>query len=751
VPDTTKEKGFVASFLRMIASKHWLRLLLPGLLVTAAVTFLHWKQPLWLRFLDYKIYDILLENRPRPEPTGNVAIIDLDEKTLAEIGQWPWPRYQVALLLARLKQYGALAVGMDIVFAEPDQTSPERIKRELGALGVNMDFTGLPQGLRDNDELLAKNLSDGPYVLGYFFTFLGEDASERGADCVLPPPRVALRRSPGLGETPLHLAQANQAVCPLPVLVKGGGWAGFFNSFPDHDNIVRWVPLVIGYKDAVYPSLAVATLMRAFGDKGAALSIEQNPYGGQDQTFVLDLGPLGKRLVPLDRNGRMLLDYRGPARTFPYYSASDVMRGRIDPSLLEGKVVFIGASARGLQDIRATPLDQTYPGVECHATAADSIIAGRYLRCPIDAWYIEQVLLMLFGLGVTVQLVFTRSLWVGVASVLAGASMWYGSSLAMNRMDIYLSPLSPLMALAVNFTLLTFLKFLREESQKRFIQGAFSQYLSPKVVEQLVAEPEKLNLTGEEKDMSILFSDVRSFTSISERLTPTQVVDLLHEYFTPMTRLITGNLGTMDKFIGDAIMAFWNAPADVPDHPRRAVTAALSMMLELDNLNVGFKERFGFEVHAGIGIHHGLVRVGNFGSADLFDYTIIGDNVNLCSRLEGLTKYYHQRVLATQAMRDSAGEGFLWQEVDRVRVKGKLEPVTIHALLTGARPGELDKWEKGLALYRECRFDLAKAIFTELLAETGSGLYELFAGRCDTLGSNPPAAGWDGVFEHTTK
>ncbi len=731
--------------------KRWLGLFLPGLLVTAAMCVLHWSRPDWLGFLDYKVYDTLLLQRPKKAPTGHVVVVDLDEKSLAEVGQWPWPRHQIALLLGRLSQAGVAAVGMDIVFSEPDQTSPARVRRSLAALGVDMDFVGLPEALRDNDVLLARNLQNGPYVLGYFFTFRPEDAASTEKTCQLPPPRLAVRRAPGMADAPLELARATSAVCPLPELSQAGKWAGFFNSFPDHDNIVRWVPLSVSYNGSPYPSLAVATLMRAFGDRGAVLAVEPNPYGGQDMTLSLDLGTLGKRAVPVDKHGRMLLDFRGPARTFPYVSAVDVMRGRAERKALEGKIAFIGTSVRGLEDIRATPVDQSYPGVEAHATAADMILDGSFLRRPLDVWYLELAILAVFGLGVSLQLMLTRALWVGVTSALAGVLMWSGSAWAMNSLDCYVSPLTPLLALAANFTLLTFLKFLREENQKRFIQSAFSHYLSPKVVAEIVSEPGRLTLTGEEKDVSILFSDVRGFTTLSEKLTPTQVVDLLHAYLTPMTRIITARTGTLDKFIGDAVMAFWNAPLDVPGHPAQALNAALDMIAALDDLNPQFQARYGVTIQVGIGLATGCVRVGNFGSEDLFDYTIIGDTVNLCSRLEGLTKFYHLRLLVTQSLRDGAGEGHPWQEVDRVRVKGKHEPVTIHTVRPDAQPGELERWRAALDAYRAADFATARQAFLALAAETGQDLYTLYAERCDALLAAPPAPDWDGVFEHTSK
>ncbi|GAB6038335.1 adenylate/guanylate cyclase domain-containing protein [Fundidesulfovibrio butyratiphilus] len=754
---STSDKTSRFKFLSTWA-KGWLALFLPGLALTLLATYLHYDPPSWLTFLDYKVYDTLLLARPHP-PVGELpVVVDLDEKSLAKVGQWPWPRYMVGYLLGRLKQYGVAAVGMDIVFSEPDQTSPERIKTQLKKfLGQDMDFAGLNPGLRDNDQLLANTLAQGPNVLGYFFTFRPEDnvMGPEAKACALPPARVAISRSASAVGVEPRINQALSVVCPLPELVQAAKWAGFFNSFPDHDNIVRWVPLVIAWKGTAYPSLAVATLMRAFGDKTAILRVERDEYGLQDNTLQLDLGPYGKRVIPLDKNGRMLLDFRGPAKTYPYYSAVDIIEGKIPPEALAGKIVFIGTSVRGLEDIRATPMDQSFVGVEAHTTIADMILSGRYLRHPVESWVLECALVLVLGLGVTIMLILTRSVWVGVASLLAGAAIWMGSQEALNHQDLYISPLSPLLVLGANFTLLTFIKFIREERQKRFIQSAFSHYLSPKVVDEIVSEPDKLTLTGEEKEVSILFCDVRGFTTISEKLTPSQVVALLHAYLTPMTRLIIANSGTLDKFIGDAIMAFWNAPLDVPDHPRLAVSTALAMLDELDRLNVGFREHYGFEIRVGIGLNVGPVRVGNFGSLDLFDYTLIGDNVNLCSRLEGLTKYYHQKLLVTDSMKRGAGDGFLYQEVDRVLVKGKHEPVTIHTVYplsrADAMADELTRWSQALADYRGGRFQEALTLLEVLEAETGSELYSLYIERCRTLRANPPAEGWNGVFEHTSK
>jgi adenylate cyclase len=734
-----------------------LGLFIPGALLTLAVALMVLRPPEWFTFLDYKVYDVMLRARPKPAKSDLPVIVDIDEKSLAKYGQWPWPRYLVGYLLARLKEYGVRAAGLDMVFSEPDRTSLGRIQGQLkDYLHLDMQYQGLPEKLRDNDRLLAEVLGGGPYVLGYFFTFSGQDyplAGKQG-QILLPPPRISLSSSPGSAGVLSSLPGAVGAVCPLPEFVEAGKWAGFFNSFPDRDNIVRWVPLVLPWQGSVYPSLAVATLMRAYGDKGAVLRLEKDPAGLAQLTLMLDLGELGRREIPLAWHGRVLLDYRGPARTYPYLSASDVMDGEVPPQSLAGKIAFVGTSVRGLGDIRATPLDPSFVGVEAHADIADMILSDRYIRDDAQTRGLAILLCLCLGLGVTALIVRTRSLWAGLIGLVAGAAVWFGGQEALSGLDAYVSPLGPLMALSADFSLLSFLKFLREERQKRFIQEAFGHYLSPDVVDEILAQPDKLTLSGEEREVSILFSDVRGFTGISEKLAPGQVVDLLHEYFTPMTRLIISNRGTLDKFIGDAVMAFWNAPRDVAGHPALAVHTALAMLGELEGLNKGFAAKYGFKLHIGVGLNLGAVRVGNFGSEDLFDYTIIGDQVNLCSRLEGLTKYYHQPLLLTQSMKQGAGEAFAYQEIDRVLVKGKHEPVTIHTATTHeeaqVRAGELERWSQGLGLYRLGRFSQAAEIFREL-ENLGNGLYGLYRERCQALAANPPGPDWDGVFTHTTK
>jgi adenylate cyclase len=722
-----------------------------GACITLAVASAYLTRPAWLDFQALKLYDALLVRNQSVVRSHLPVIVDIDDKSLAEYGQWPWPRYRVALLLGLLKNAGVRAVGLDILFAEPDRTSPSVLTGQMYRdLKIEVAVTGLPEALRDYDQVLANTLAQGPFALGYYFDFV-ETRNKSAMQGVLPALSLSVMRAPGAVELETCLPRPDHPVTPLPTLLAAAPAAGFFNTQADRDNILRRTPLILAYKGKVYPSLALATFMKAFGIKGATVSL----FPGGVESLVLSGEALGRRVVPLDASGRLVLKYRGAGGTFPHVSAADILAGRIAPGELSGKIVFIGTSAAALRDLRATPLDRAMPGVEVHATIVDMLASGDFLARPQWATGAELVATVVLGLGVSALLTMAGAMTLILPFLALAAGVWHGSAWLLANKGLYVSPLCPLLVLAANFTILTFLKFWREERQKRFLHGAFSHYLAPAVVARITANPTALTLTGEEREVTMLFSDVRGFTSISESLSPTQVVELLHQYFTPMTGIITNNLGTLDKFIGDAIMAFWNAPLPVPNHQNMAVRSALAMQEELNLLNVGFRETYGFAVAAGIGLHCGTVRVGNFGSSDLFNYTVIGDAVNLCSRLEGLTKFYGLRLLVSDAVRAAVTDDVFFQEIDLVRVKGKQEPITIHTVLStaeqAARAAELALFAEARSLYTSRRFDAALPLYEELLQRFPCRLHEIFAHRAATLCRNAPPEDWDGVFEHTAK
>jgi len=740
----------MSNIFKKIAKGDKFPLLLTGICTSLLMVVLYIMQPGILRFLDYKIYDQHLRRQHTTKTSDVPVIVDIDEKSLAALGQWPWPRYRMALLLEKIRQGGALAVGMDVVLAEPDRTSPALLRQQLKQeLQVSVDFTGLPKALEDHDALLANVLQGKPYVLGYYFSFSKAEADQQAhtADCGIKPAQVAVLAAPGAPTPEQALHSAFGVVCPLPVLADAATATGFFNATPDPDGILRRVALLINYQGKIYPSLALATLMQATGDPGIMLKLD---------TQGADSMRYGCTVIPVDRAGQMLVNYRGGGNMFPYISAVDILEGKADPALLNGKIAFIGTSAAGLKDLRATPFTAVYPGVETHATIVDNILTQDFISIPDYAPAVELALTLFAGIAITLLVCWAKAVWIILPLVGMAFGMWEGTAYLMGHQRVYISPLYSYIILAANFGLLTLMKFWREEKQKKFIHGAFSHYLAPAVIKQIYDSPESLSLQGQEKEVTIMFADVRSFTTMSEKLTPTQVTDLLHDYLTPMTKVITQNMGTLDKFIGDAIMAFWNAPLDVHEHQKKAVSSALQMLEHLKTLNVGFQEKFGLTIKIGVGLHCGRVRVGNMGSADLFDYTLIGDNVNLTSRLEGLTKYYGQVLIISEAMREACGDTYAYMELDAVRVKGKHEPITICTAMTheqaAERAVEMTKHADALALYRAMRFAEAKSAFAELKELTGNAvLYDLYMERCDTLTEHPPAEGWDGVYTHTSK
>lgn len=740
------------SFLKKAFKKDQAILFGAGVAASVLMAVLFINNPAFLRFLDYKIYDQYLKQYHTSNATSIPVVIDLDEKSLAEMGQWPWPRYRVAMLLKYLQAYGASAVATDIIFVEADRTSPVILQQQLKKeMKIDITIDGLPPALVDNDKLLAHNIKTGPFVLGFDFltkAIKSDDGVVRNlTDCFIKPAKVAILAPPNAPSPHDVIFSAEEAICPIPVLAMAARQTGFITIAPDQDSVYRRVPLLYSWNKKFYPSLALAALMQATGIKSIVLKM--SPIGVESIR-------MGKTVIPTDERGRMLINYRGKMKTFQYISASDVLNKKLPAGALRGKIAFIGTSASGLKDIRATPLDPGYPGVEAHATIIDNILSKEFLNVPDWAKGLEFAVMLAVGIITTLLLMWSPAAWLVVPLLGMGYAMWYGSVIMYEDYRYYISPLYSFINLALTFTLLTMIKFWREEHAKRFIHGAFAHYLAPSVISQIMDDPDSLSLEGQEKDITIQFSDVRSFTTLSEKLSPTQVTNLLHDYLTPMTRIITEHEGTLDKFIGDAVMAFWNAPLDIKNHQKKSLDAALVQQSKLDELNEVFIEKYGFTIAVGTGIHSGPVRVGNMGSADLFDYTLIGDNVNLASRLEGLTKYYGQKLVVSQNIVDACGDDYAFRILDSVRVKGKEEPVTIFTAypldMAEERRDELNLYEKAHDLYLKMEFDKARELFEELLEKYEEPvLYQMYIERCEQLKAHPPGNDWDGVFTHKTK
>jgi len=700
------------------------------ILSTAGYLFL----PKSIQVFDDKLRDLMFVFRGAKEASKDVVIVDIDERSLKELGQWPWSRNKFAKVIDSLTKSGVGAIGLDIVFAEADNSSPAKVLKEIGR-----DVTGAP----DYDKIVAEAISTSPTILGYIFALENDGIKPGNAPAV----SCIVAEKGRQEQDPDFLVNAYRATLNVPTIQEAGYSSGFFNTIPDSDGIVRSVPMIMRYNGVVYPALSLEMIRAASGVKKIEVYYDEVGVKG----IVV-----GKMEIPTDRFGRLLVNYRGPAKTFKYISALDVYNGKIDKKELEGKFVLIGTSAAGLLDLRATPYDSVYPGVEAHANALDNMIKGDFLYKP--SWA-EAANIGLILIGVVATVIFTSYASAGVSLVLFSAllgSMVGGLYYLMFFEGTVLNILFPLSGALLTFVSLTLTNYFLETRQKEFIKAKFAKKVSPAVVEDLLKQANMNSFEIKEKFVTIFFSDIRGFTTLSEVMgSPKALIGLLNEYMTPMVDIIVESKGTVDKFIGDAIMAYWNAPNEVLNHEDTAVTAAVNQIKSLKELNKRLAEAGKPTIEIGIGINTGDVTVGEMGSYGRADYTIIGDPVNLASRLEGLNKPYHAHIIISEFTKAGLKKEYVIRELDLVKVKGKNEPVGIYEVLDVGTPtpefaAECARYKEALTAYRDSRFEEALDILKELFAKTNSYLYQVYIERCEHFIQNPPTD-FDGVFTFTTK
>ncbi|TLM66793.1 MAG: adenylate/guanylate cyclase domain-containing protein [Deltaproteobacteria bacterium] len=690
------------------------------------------------------------------QPTQNaVVIVDIDEKSLRALGQWPWPRDVVARLVDRIRAAGARVVGFDVVFAEEDRTSPHRALAYLGQRAPHLVPPGflaaageLP-GL-NNDQLLGDAVAGMPSVLGYVFLTRDDGLKDPAA---APFPSVNVRSTPGdIPFDALRLVPAYRAVINVPAVSRASS-EGFFNFFPDASGMVHKVPLFLQMDGIPYPSLALEMLRVAEGETEAVIHTSRYGRGGRHGMLGVTVG---RHFIPTDDFGQMAINYRGPVGTFPYLPAIDILNGeRLGE--LKDRYVLIGTTAAGLHDLRATPFSTIFPGVEIHATVIDNLLRGDIMtHDPMAERGLTFLLIIIGGVLLSALLAYGSPLLGGIGGccfLLAALAGNYQFFFCRNQIVGLTYPLLVILAI---FPVVSLFNYFFVGREKRFIDRAFSRYISPQVVQQLKRNPGQLTLSGEEKELTVLFSDIRGFTTISEQMTALQLGRFMNRYLTAMSREILAEHGTVDKFIGDAIMAIWGAPLADPGHAEHGVAAALAMVGRLRELQPAWAAEGLPCFEIGIGINTGVASVGNFGSEERFDYTVIGDNVNLASRLEGLTKLYGVAVIISETTREAIGERFFCRRIDRVRVKGREHPVTIfEPLLAGEPPPELGeevaRFEAALDCYFERRFTAAAAILAELHSARPQRLYRHYLDRIAACLETPPPEGWDGVTVHARK
>ena len=705
-----------------------------------------------LQRLDEALYDRRLQLTMPGTLDERVVIIDIDERSLARLGQWPWSRTRVAALVRELlERQQVAALGMDVVFAEPDGSSglqhlQQLAREDLRGNAAFADWLARTAPTLDYDGVLAAALQSGPVALGYYFSS-DRDARRSGT---LPRPLAQVDAlPPGM----LQWDGYGGNIAPLTAAARA---AGFFNSVADPDGKVRAVPLIAGFDGALYESLSLAMLRLGRGEPPLQVRRVGGVPGGAVASVALG-GGAQMLQMPLDTRGTALVPYRGPGGpnggSFRYISAVDVLEGHLAPAQLKGRYALLGFTTPGLMDLRATPVGEAYPGVEVHANLVSGMLDGRIAARPDYAAGYEVALLVLLGAVLAIGLPMLpvgRALALGLALIggllALDLSLYLGAGLVMPLATALVLTLT---ALAVNMALGYFV----ESRAKRELARQFATYVPPELVRQMERNPERYSMQARAEELTVMFCDLRGFTTLSESMEPLALQALLNDVLTRLTHVIRAHQGTIDKYMGDCVMAFWGAPVAMPDHARLAVDAALAMLQAMRELNAERAAQGAPPVLVGIGLNTGVMSVGNMGSDLRRAYTVIGDAVNLAARLEALSRVYDVELIASEAtLQRAADAGHVWQELDRVRVKGKHQAVTIHTVRAAAGQGdaalraELALWRQALRLWRDGAFaEFDTKVNTLRERNANFYLYRLYAGRVASCLQTPPGPGWDGT------
>jgi len=722
-----------------------------------------------LKLIRYRVFDFYQQTQPREVPADSPVIIaDIDDRSLAELGQWPWPRTVVGALVTNLTESGAKVIAFDMVFAEPDRTSISLIADSI----PNIDDS-LRNSLKQtpsNDQLFGEAIkASGRVVLGQPLT---TNRTEYVGEKIKPKVTVVQpnQENPNVA---LYIENHVGTIRALPVLTEAAAGQGIFSVSSDFlDGIVRIVPMLVAVDSEPYPSLAMESLRVSLGGRATNVVINEQGYGIES----ISVRPQRSRErydVATDWNAQLWV-YYAPHSAYreKYISASDIINGRVPAERLKDKIVLVGTSAPGLLDMRSTPLDQVLPGVEVHANILENIIYKTQLQRPQAADGFEIFMAILVGM---IMIVLTPMVgarigaltFLVIAAGLVGWS-WYAFD---TRLELY-DPFFPVIVALLFYSFLTYASYINEESQRKQVRSAFGQYLSPALVEKLAEDPTKLTLGGENREMTFLFSDIRGFTAMSEIFDAQGLTKLINRLLTPLTEAILATNGTIDKYMGDCVMAFWNAPLDVRDHARQACRAAEAMVGAVKKVNVELEAeavaagRPHKAVAVGIGLNSGIACVGNMGSAQRFDYSVLGDSVNLASRLEGQSKTYGVIIVLGENTVALAPD-FALLELDLIKVKGKQQAVRIFTLL-GEPELTGQSWfvelkrshDAMIAAYRGQRWDEADSLIAACraiikgkggLPEEMAGFYDVFAERISEFRASPPSADWDGVYVADSK
>jgi adenylate cyclase len=729
----------------------------------------------FLQNIEQSSLDLRFETRGKRPHDDRIVIVGIDEKTLQKIGSFPLPRKSYATLVDKLSAGGARVIAFDVTFPVPESNSAtealQELKNDLGpsASPALLQKVQTLEAASDQDAMFAAAMKkSGNVVLGHVFLDsqpdpkLAEEYFNIAWAHVFPqvlPVGFKRGQNVDLGEV---WGEANGTIkkgveANITKLADAAASFGFINIIPDPDGTLRHALLIVRYQDQdFFPSLdlEVVRAYEAIPDQQVAAYI--GPYG-------LERIQLGQHTVRPAFDGGALLNYAGPYGTYEHHSMWDVISGALPPDSFRDKIVLVGATALAMGDIRNTPFQGVYMGVEVHANIIDNLLhSNEPGRTFLKRGYTEEMVdlgsILLFGLvfGFWFSRVTPLYSTISVLLALAGFAAFVYFSFAHKGQ--WLSFVIPAATLAANYAAITSVRMIREERAKRKIRKSFSQYLSPGVISLMEKDPEKyIRPGGEVKELSVLFSDIRGFTTISEGLTPDQLVQLLNEYFEQMTEILFATDGTLDKFIGDAIMAFWGSPSPQEDHASRGCACALQMSRGLATLNAKWQAAGRPPISIGVGLNTGMVNVGNMGTARRLSWTVMGDNVNLASRLEGITKEYHVQIVISEATYHQVSSQFVCRELDKIRVKGKNQPVNIYELMGVAAEKSkyqplLDGFDTAMKSYKAQNWREAANQFSEVLANfPDDGPSQVFLERAIEFSENAPEGEWDGVYVMKTK
>ena len=713
----------------------------------------------FLDLLELKTYDLRFQSRGALAPKSHIVLCTIDEKSLREEGRWPWPRRKIAKLVDILSEKGAKVIAFDIGFFEPDEyvnrTLIDRLKAKIRS-GVD-DRDELLRTLDkikaefNNDLILARSIrkSKARVVLGYFFHMSAENVGRAIDHTELARRLSLLERSKypivvykRHGATSSPFTKAAVPVVNLELLTTAADSSGYFNIFPDPDGVVRRLPLAIQCGGDVYSPLAIQALWNALDRPPLSVIVS-----GYRVTGI----KIGKMFIPTDPNGNLMINYLGPPKTFPHLSVTDVLNEDINTSVLKDSIVFVGATAVGIYDQRATPFSPVYPGLEVHATVADNILTGRYIIKPKWANIVDLIAICVLGLCAALFISLFGPYRGGLpCAIVLAIYLGVCTHLFWGR-GIWLNIIYPSISLVASYSLLTIYHYVTQEREKRRLRIAFHHYVSPMAAKQLAKHKGKIRLGGEKKDLSVLFSDLRGFTKLSKEMAPVELVSQLNEYLTAMTDIVFEYGGTLDKYLGDGLMALFGAPIPIADHPYTACDASLRMIETLDKLNSYWVAQGKTALDVGIGISTGTMLVGNLGSRQRFDYTAIGEGVNLGARLERLTTYYGLNILISESTYEAVKERLYCVEIDSLRQTDE-RIIKIYCLVGKQMPpshhGEaLKAFSLGLGHYKAKDWKRAAEMFYNAYrADPTLRVAEIYLNRCKYLIKNPPSPQWDGVW-----